>query len=105
MPKMPRDKLAHPQYQFSPHHAHQRQYRGCNHTRLRVADRADAARADLRSAGVAVAGALLRLTSLGHGGVQTVADFHITIVVIAVLAVVATVDFFKVPANAGEGLR
>ena len=58
-----------------------------------------------RSAGVAVAGALLRLTSLGHGGVQTVADFHITIVVIAVLAVVATVDFFRVPANAGEGLR
>jgi hypothetical protein len=56
--------------------------------------------------GVAVAGALLRLTSHGHeGGVQTVTDFQITFVIIAVLAVVAMIDFFKVPANAGEGLR
>jgi EmrB/QacA subfamily drug resistance transporter len=55
--------------------------------------------------GVAVAGALLRLTSHAHEGAQTVADFQIAFVVIAVFAVVAMVDFFKVPANAGEGLR
>jgi EmrB/QacA subfamily drug resistance transporter len=56
--------------------------------------------------GVAIAGALLRLTSHAHeGGVQSITDFQITFVLIAVLAVVAMVDFFKVPANAGEGLR
>jgi MFS family permease len=56
--------------------------------------------------GVAIAGALLRLTSHGHeGGVQTVADFQIAFVVVAMLAAVAMIDFFKVPANAGEGLR
>ncbi len=56
--------------------------------------------------GVAIAGALLRLTSHGHeGGVQAVVDFQIAFVVIAMLAVVAMADFFKVPANAGEGLR
>jgi hypothetical protein len=47
----------------------------------------------------------LRLTSHAHDGVQTVADFQITFVVIAVFAAVAMVDFFRVPANAGEGLR
>ena len=56
--------------------------------------------------GVAVAGALLRLVSLGHeGGVQTVADFQVTFIIIAVLAVVSMIDFVKVPANAGEALR
>jgi EmrB/QacA subfamily drug resistance transporter len=56
--------------------------------------------------GVAVAGALLRLTShANEGGVQSVTDFQITFVIIAVLAVIAMADFFKVPPNAGEGLR
>jgi EmrB/QacA subfamily drug resistance transporter len=56
--------------------------------------------------GVAVAGALLRMVSLAHeGGVQTVADFQVTFIIIAVLAVVSMIDFVKVPANAGEALR
>jgi hypothetical protein len=56
--------------------------------------------------GVAVAGALLRLVSLGHGGgTQTVGDFQLTFLVIAIIAAVAMVDFVKVPQNAGEALR
>ena len=56
--------------------------------------------------GVAIAGALLRLTSHGHeNGMQSVTDFQITFVFFAVLACVSMIDFFKVPANAGEALR
>lgn len=55
--------------------------------------------------GVAIAGALLRLAPFSHGGVQTVADFQFTFVVIAVLAAIAMIDFYKVPPNAGEALR
>jgi len=55
--------------------------------------------------GVAIAGALLRLAPFSQGGVQTVADFQFTFVVIAVLAAIAMTDFYKVPQNAGEALR
>jgi EmrB/QacA subfamily drug resistance transporter len=55
--------------------------------------------------GVAVAGALLRLAALSHGGEQTVADFKLAFVSIAVIAVISMTDFFKVPHNAGEALR
>jgi EmrB/QacA subfamily drug resistance transporter len=55
--------------------------------------------------GVAIAGALLRLAPFSHGGVQTVADFQFTFVVIAVLGAIAMTDFYKVPQNAGEALR
>jgi MFS family permease len=55
--------------------------------------------------GVAFAGALLRLAPFSHGGVQTVADFQFTFVVIAVLGAIAMTDFYKVPQNAGEALR
>jgi MFS family permease len=55
--------------------------------------------------GVAIAGALLRLASLSHDGAQTVADFQFTFVIIAVLAAIAMIDFYKVPPNAGEALR
>lgn len=55
--------------------------------------------------GVAIAGALLRLASLSHDGVQTVADFQFTFIVVAVLASIAMIDFYKVPPNAGEALR
>jgi len=55
--------------------------------------------------GVAIAGALLRLAPFSHGGVQTVADFQFTFIVIAMLAAIAMIDFYKVPLNAGEALR
>jgi EmrB/QacA subfamily drug resistance transporter len=55
--------------------------------------------------GVAIAGALLRLAALAHGGAQTIADFQLTFIFVAMLAAVAMIDFFKVPHNAGEALR
>lgn len=55
--------------------------------------------------GVAVAGALLRLLSLSHEGEQTVMDFHLAFLAIAVVAVISMIDFYRVPLNAGEALR
>ena len=58
--------------------------------------------------GVAVAGALLRLISLSHGGgggVQTVEDFQFTFLIVAIVAAFSMVDFYRVPLNAGEALR
>jgi EmrB/QacA subfamily drug resistance transporter len=56
--------------------------------------------------GVAVAGALLRIVSMAHnGGTQTVGDFQLTFLAIAIIAAIAMVDFVKVPPNAGEALR
>ena len=56
--------------------------------------------------GVAIAGALLRIVAMAHGGgTQTVGDFQFTVLAIAIIAAIAMVDFVKVPPNAGEALR
>jgi EmrB/QacA subfamily drug resistance transporter len=57
--------------------------------------------------GVAVAGALLRLISLSHGGggVQMVEDFQFTFLIVAIFAAFSMIDFYRVPLNAGEALH
>jgi EmrB/QacA subfamily drug resistance transporter len=56
--------------------------------------------------GVAVAGALLRFAPVIVGGTAgDVAHFHFAFLCVAVLASVAMIDFFRMPQNAGDGLR
>ncbi|HEY2758538.1 MAG TPA: MFS transporter [Pseudolabrys sp.] len=57
--------------------------------------------------GVAIAGAIARLASYarGEGATQSAADFHIAFLVIAAIALIALIDFFRVPKNAGAELH
>ena len=55
------------------------------------------------AAGVAVAGGALELTSnLLHGGELTLADFHIAWFVVAVVAMLSALPFFRLPPDAGS---
>ncbi|HEY6831719.1 MAG TPA: MFS transporter [Pseudolabrys sp.] len=57
--------------------------------------------------GVAVAGAIARLSSYVRegGAAQTATDFHVAFLVVAAIALVAMTDFFRVPKNAGAELH
>jgi EmrB/QacA subfamily drug resistance transporter len=57
--------------------------------------------------GVAIAGAVARLASYlrGEGTIQSAADFHIAFLIIAFIALVSMIDFFRVPKTAGAELH
>jgi hypothetical protein len=53
--------------------------------------------------GVAVAGGTLEFTSnLLHGGELTLGDFHIAWFVVAVVAILSALPFFRLPPDAGS---
>jgi MFS family permease len=51
--------------------------------------------------GVAIAGAILDVSALTHGGELNVEDFHIAFFVVALMAVTSCINFIRMPANTG----
>jgi EmrB/QacA subfamily drug resistance transporter len=51
--------------------------------------------------GVAVAGAILDISGLFHGGDLSLGDFHIAFLVVAVISGLSTLTFFRLPGDAG----
>jgi hypothetical protein len=54
--------------------------------------------------GVAIAGAILDVSSLAHGGELTIEDFHIAFFVVAIVAATSSLNFMRLPANAGANV-
>jgi EmrB/QacA subfamily drug resistance transporter len=54
--------------------------------------------------GVALGGGALELFRLGHGGESTLLDFHFSFYVIALVGIVSTIIFARLPKNAGANL-
>jgi EmrB/QacA subfamily drug resistance transporter len=52
--------------------------------------------------GVAVAGAVLEFTARFHGGIPTLADFHIAWFVVAGISAISALFFFRLPPDAGS---
>jgi EmrB/QacA subfamily drug resistance transporter len=51
--------------------------------------------------GVAVAGAILDISGLFHGGDLSLGDFHIAFLVVAIISGLSTLTFFRLPGDAG----
>ncbi len=54
--------------------------------------------------GVALAGGILDVSARFHGGAITLADFHVAFLVVATVAGLATITFFRLPADAGAAV-
>lgn len=54
------------------------------------------------AAGVAVAGAVLELSSNSHGGELTLADFHFTWFIVAGISLLGVIPFLRLPRDAGS---